>query len=127
MIALVVVIHILVCLTLIGVVLLQQGKGADVGAVFGGSSQTVFGASGAGNLLTKVTGVCAVIFFATSIILAYSSTRRATGSIFEGVHVPVKSLPPGNVGAPVTPQSLPGATNGSAGATGKAAAPPANP
>jgi preprotein translocase subunit SecG len=127
MIALVVVVHILVCLTLIGVVLLQQGKGADVGAVFGGSSQTVFGASGAGNLLTKVTGVCAVIFFATSIVLAYSSTRRATGSIFEGVRVPVRSLPPGNVGAPIMPQSLPGHTTGSPGATGKEAAQPANP
>ena len=102
MIALVVVIHILVCLTLIGVVLLQQGKGADVGAVFGGSSQTVFGASGAGNLLTKVTGICAIIFFTTSLILAYSSTRRATGSIFEGgVRVPLKNLPVGNVGAPL--------------------------
>ncbi|MGH7839037.1 MAG: preprotein translocase subunit SecG, partial [Candidatus Binataceae bacterium] len=84
MIALVVVIHILVCLTLVTVVLLQQGKGADVGAVFGGSSQTVFGSSGAGNLLTKVTWGCAIVFFTTSLILAYASTRRATGSIFEG-------------------------------------------
>ena len=70
MIAAVVVIHIVVCLTLVVVVLLQQGKGADVGAVFGGSSQTLFGSSGAGNLLTKVTGFCAAIFFATSLILA---------------------------------------------------------
>jgi preprotein translocase subunit SecG len=93
MIAVVVVIHILVCITLIGVVLLQQGKGADAGAVFGGSSQTLFGASGAGNLLTKVTGVCAAIFFATSLILAYSSSHRATGSIFEGSHLPVGTLP----------------------------------
>ena len=93
MIVVVVVIHILVCITLIGVVLLQQGKGADVGAVFGGSSQTLFGASGAGNLLTKVTGVCAAIFFATSLILAYSSSHRATGSIFEGSHLPAGAIP----------------------------------
>jgi len=93
MIVVVVVIHILVCITLIGVVLLQQGKGADVGAVFGGSSQTLFGASGAGNLLTKVTGVCAAIFFATSLILAYSSSHRATGSIFEGSHLPAHAIP----------------------------------
>jgi preprotein translocase subunit SecG len=93
MIVVVVVIHILVCITLVGVVLLQQGKGADVGAVFGGSSQTLFGASGAGNLLTKVTGVCAAIFFATSLILAYSSSHRATGSIFEGSHLSAKAIP----------------------------------
>ena len=66
------------------IVLLQQGKGADVGAVFGGSSQTVFGASGAGNVLTKVTWALPLLFFATSIFLAYASTRHITGSIFEG-------------------------------------------
>src|ERR1700757_322839 len=84
MIAAVVAIHIVVCITMVIVVLLQQGKGADVGAVFGGSSSTVFGASGAGNLLTKITWACAVVFFSTSIFLAYASTRRITGSIFEG-------------------------------------------
>jgi preprotein translocase subunit SecG len=103
MITIIVAIHIIVCFTLITVVLLQQGKGADVGAVFGGSSQTVFGASGAGNLLTKVTWSCAIVFFATSIILAYSSTRRVTGSIFEGGRIPLNSLPHGNAGAPVLP------------------------
>src|SRR5579859_3178668 len=127
MIALVVVIHILVCVTLIGVVLLQQGKGADVGAVFGGSSQTVFGASGAGNLLTKVTGICAIIFFTTSLILAYSSTRRATGSIFEGgVRVPLRNLPPGNLGAPVLPSASgakPAGANLPAGPSTKASPP----
>ena len=108
MIVAVVVIHILVCLTLIGVVLLQQGKGADVGAVFGGSSQTVFGASGAGNLLTKVTGVCAAIFFATSLILAYSSSHRATGSIFEGSHLPVSAVPAAKAGRPGRVRLAPG-------------------
>jgi preprotein translocase subunit SecG len=78
-----VIVHIAVCVTLVIVVLLQQGKGADVGAVFGGSSQTVFGSSGAGNLLTKITWAAAAVFFATSIFLAYSSTRHITGSIFE--------------------------------------------
>jgi preprotein translocase subunit SecG len=100
MIVAIVVVHIVVCLTLIGAVLLQQGKGADVGAVFGGSSQTVFGASGAGNLLTKVTGVCAAIFFATSLILAYYSSHRATGSIFEGRRLPVSAVPEGNMATP---------------------------
>ena len=99
MIAAVVAIHIVVCVTMVIVILLQQGKGADVGAVFGGSSSTVFGASGAGNFLTKVTWVCALLFFSTSIFLAYSSTRRATGSIFNGrafpsAPAPVKPVPP---------------------------------
>src|SRR5262249_43674222 len=79
----VIAVHIVVCITMVIVVLLQQGKGADVGAVFGGSSSTVFGASGAGNFLTKMTWGCAGVFFSTSIFFAYTSTRRVTGSIFE--------------------------------------------
>jgi preprotein translocase subunit SecG len=82
MISLVVTIHVIVCISLVIVILLQQGKGAEVGAVFGGSSSTVFGASGAGNMLTRVTSALAVVFFATSMYLAYASTQRATGSIF---------------------------------------------
>jgi preprotein translocase subunit SecG len=113
MIALVVVIHILVCVTLMGVVLLQQGKGADVGAVFGGSSQTVFGASGAGNLLTKVTWGCAIIFFTTSMILAYSSSRRSSGSLFEGRRIPASSAPMSSkAGAPAAASSLVAPTTG---------------
>ncbi len=82
MVTIVVAIHVMICLALIIVILLQQGKGAEIGAVFGGSSQTVFGASGAGNVLTKTTWAMAAMFFATSIFLAYASTRRFTGSIF---------------------------------------------
>jgi preprotein translocase subunit SecG len=94
MVTAVVAVHIIVCVMMVIVVLLQQGKGADVGAVFGGSSSTVFGASGAGNFLTKVTWGCAVLFFSTSIFLAYTSTRRVTGSIFEGrAHLPSQSAP----------------------------------
>lgn len=65
------VIHVFFALVLIGIVLLQQGKGADMGASFGGgSSNTVFGASGADNFLVKVTTLCAVVFMGTSIALA---------------------------------------------------------
>lgn len=77
-------------------VLLQQGKGAEIGAVFGGSSQTVFGASGAGNVLTRATSALAVVFFATSMYLAYASTERATGSVFRsGAHsvMPTQAVP----------------------------------
>src|SRR5712671_2764164 len=79
----VVTIHVIVCVALCITILLQHGKGADIGAVFGGSSQTVFGAGGAGNALTKATWSLAAIFFATSIFLALSSARRVTGSIFD--------------------------------------------
>jgi preprotein translocase subunit SecG len=107
MITAVVAIHVLVCITLVIIVLLQQGKGADVGAVFGGSSSTVFGASGAGNFLTKITWCCAVVFFSTSIFLAYASTRRVTGSIFEGrIPGPSQTQPIGK--SPVSPVTHPG-------------------
>ena len=75
-------VHVTVCITLVILILLQQGKGADVGAVFGGSSNTVFGASGAGNVLSRTTSALAVLFFATSLYLAYTSSQRASGSIF---------------------------------------------
>ena len=130
MVSIVISIHVIVCVAMCIIILLQQGKGAEVGAVFGGSSQTVFGASGAGNLLTKVTGICAIIFFTTSLILAYSSTRRATGSIFEGgVRVPLKNLPPGNVGAPLMSPlagSKPGGANLPMGPSTTAPVPLAN-
>jgi preprotein translocase subunit SecG len=84
MVSIVIAIHVTVCVAMCVIILLQQGKGAEVGAVFGGSSQTVFGASGAGNALTKTTWAFAIIFFASSIFLALASARRVTGSIFEG-------------------------------------------
>jgi preprotein translocase subunit SecG len=107
-------VHVIVCIALIVVVLLQQGKGADVGAVFGGSSQTMFGASGAGNALTKTTWALAAAFFGLSMYLAFYSTQRATGSIFGGgggssvMHqtAPVKSVPAANVPA-AAPNSAP--------------------
>ena len=94
MVTAVIAVHVIVCITMVIIILLQQGKGADVGAVFGGSSSTVFGASGAGNFLTKVTWGCAVLFFSTSIFLAYESTQRVTGSIFEGrTGIPSQTVP----------------------------------
>ena len=67
-----VVLHVVVCIFLIAVVLLQRGKGAEIGAVFGGgTSGTVFGSRGAGSFLTKLTTVCAVIFMVTSLSISY--------------------------------------------------------
>ena len=68
--------HVLVCLAIIGLVLLQQGKGADIGAAFGsGASNTVFGSEGSSAFLLKLTTVVALVFFATSLTLTYFSVR----------------------------------------------------
>jgi preprotein translocase subunit SecG len=84
MVALVTVIHIVVCMFLIGVVLLQSGKSADIAAAFGGQgSQTAFGPRSAASALTKATAWAAVIFMLTSFTLAISATRHAgtSGSV----------------------------------------------
>jgi len=75
---LVVVAHVVVAVALVGLVLIQQGKGADAGAAFGGgASQTVFGSQGSGNFLTRSTSLLAAIFFVTSFSLAVFAKQRA--------------------------------------------------
>ena len=70
------IVHLAVAAALIGLVLIQQGKGADMGAAFGsGASQTVFGARGSGSFLTRTTAVLATVFFITSLTLAYFSGK----------------------------------------------------
>lgn len=95
------VIHVIACLFLIGVVLLQQGKGADMGAVFGGSSQTIFGSSGAGNFLTRLTAVAAATFMLTSLSLTYSSARSVTATVFDDAPIPAAAPADVDTGAPV--------------------------
>jgi preprotein translocase subunit SecG len=68
------IVHVFVCMVLMGVVLLQQGKGGGMGAAFGGATTQVFGGRGAGNILTRATAVCAGIFMLTSVSLAYLSS-----------------------------------------------------
>ncbi len=81
--------HILVCLFLIGIVLLQQGKGADMGATFGGgSNQTVFGADGPMPMLSKITTASAIIFMVTSLSLAYISAHDSSSSLMNQISVP---------------------------------------
>jgi len=74
----IVVVHVLVCIALILIVLLQAGKGAEMGAAFGGASQTIFGSAGAMGFLSKLTTVAAVIFMITSLLLTFSSTRKGS-------------------------------------------------
>ena len=81
-------IHVLACLFLIVVVLLQTGKGADMGAVFGGGSQTLFGSSGAGNFLTKLTTGTAIAFMVMSLILTYGASRSPTSNLIERLPAP---------------------------------------
>jgi preprotein translocase subunit SecG len=73
-----IILHILICLVLILIVLLQAGKGADMGAAFGGSSQTVFGSSGAGTFLGKMTAGVAILFMLTSLALTYTASHRSS-------------------------------------------------
>lgn len=79
------VVHILVCLALIFVVLLQKGSGADMGAAFGGSSQSVFGSRGSGSFLGKLTATLATVFMITSLSLAFFTTQKGAGVSIMGV------------------------------------------
>jgi preprotein translocase subunit SecG len=88
-----IILHIVVCIALIMIVLLQTGKGADMGAAFGGgSSQTLFGSTGASTFLSKATTGAAIIFMVTSLGLAYLSTHRIGGdSVVTSTPAPVQS------------------------------------
>ncbi len=89
---LLVITHVVVCLFLVVIVLLQQGKGADAGAAFGGgSSQSLFGTEGPLSLLNKVTTTAAVIFMLTSVMLAYNSSHKSHSSVMAGVEVESRS------------------------------------
>ena len=82
------VLHVLVCFVLIGVILLQQGKGADLAGAFGGQgSQTAFGPRGTANLLTRVTTWAAIIFMVTSVSLTVLEAHHSTvHSVLQGIH-----------------------------------------
>ena len=87
-----IIIHIIVCIALIMIVLLQTGKGADMGAAFGGgSSQTLFGSTGASTFLSKATTAAAIIFMVTSLGLAYLSSHQGEESVVTETPVPIES------------------------------------
>jgi preprotein translocase subunit SecG len=101
MISIITILHILVCFALVMIVLLQAGKGAEMGAAFGGASQTVFGSAGAMGFLSKLTTIAAVIFMITSLLLAFASTKKASSLIKER---PAATAPAEAPGTPVQPQ-----------------------
>ncbi len=75
--------HVIICIALIMIVLLQTGKGAEMGAAFGGATQTVFGSSGPAGFLNKLTTVVAILFMVTSLALCYLSGRLPIPTIME--------------------------------------------
>jgi preprotein translocase subunit SecG len=99
MLTLILVVQMLSALAMIGLILIQHGKGADMGAAFGsGGSGSLFGATGGANFLSRTTAVLAAVFFVCTLMLAYFSNARpaaTSGSVLEGatVSVPVPAAP----------------------------------
>jgi preprotein translocase subunit SecG len=115
---LIIVLQVISALAIIGLVLMQHGKGADMGAAFGsGASGSLFGATGSSNFLSKSTAVAAVVFFSCTVGLAYFGTNRPTAvdnGVMGRVTVPSAKAP-----------ATPGPANGAAPATAPAAPAPA--
>lgn len=101
------VIHVIVSIGLILVVLLQTGKGAEVGAVFGGSSSTIFGSSGAGNFLTRLTTGMAIVFMITSLALGYFAGKKPAATIFDRRPPSAETGTPKQPTAPAQQQTAP--------------------
>ncbi len=98
-----VVIHLIVCFLMIAAILLQAGKGAEIGAAFGGSSQTVFGSRGPGTFLSKITVGAAVIFMLSSLSLALLSKKENTSSTVIDLHTPAHQESPATESSTATP------------------------
>jgi len=105
-----IIIHVFVSIALIMIVLLQTGKGADMGAAFGGgSSQTLFGSTGASTFLSKATTVVAIIFMVTCLGLAYLSSRTQEKSVITDTPTPIEdTAKPGSTTA--VPENAPAET-----------------
>jgi preprotein translocase subunit SecG len=113
------IIHVLVAAAICGFVLLQHGKGADMGAAFGsGSSGSLFGAAGSANFLSRTTAILAAIFFASSLGLTWFATTRSPDSAPKGV---MEKLAPKASDVPAAPGTVPGSPAGA-----NPAAPPAS-
>ena len=115
---LVVALQILTALVMIGLVLIQHGKGADMGASFGsGASGSLFGATGSANFLSRFTAVCAAVFFVCTLALAHLSSQRTveatgSGSVLDRSVAPAAAA---SVAAPIGAAQIPGAASAAAG------------
>ena len=126
-------VHVIAALVIIGLVLIQHGKGADMGAAFGGgSSGSLFGATGSANFLSRATGILAAIFFLTSLGMAYVATHKprvTSGGVMDGVAAPKPAastapVVPAAPGVP-SPAAIPGEEPGKGAAVPAGAAPAA--
>ncbi|WP_211462029.1 preprotein translocase subunit SecG [Collimonas silvisoli] len=121
----IVIVQVLSALTIIGLVLLQHGKGADMGAAFGsGASGSLFGATGSSNFLSKSTGLAAAIFFIATLALVYLGNHRtvASGGVMD--NLPAASAPAAAIPAPAAaPVAAPATASASASAAVSAPAP----
>lgn len=120
----IVVVQVMSALVIIGLVLLQHGKGADMGAAFGsGASGSLFGATGSSNFLSKSTGVAAAIFFAATLALAFVGNKRSAVSagVMENLPVTpastVPQVPSSSTNAPTAPTGVATPSAPSAGAS----------
>ncbi|MCI0529229.1 MAG: preprotein translocase subunit SecG [Nitrospira sp.] len=125
------VIHILACFTMVGVILLQSGKGAEMGAVFGGSSQTLFGSRGAATFLSKVTVVAAAAFMLTALSLAVLSKERSVASslreLQQSSETPAQTMPAPDTSIPSAPSSSDSGGHEQSHSQQPSSPPPSNP
>jgi preprotein translocase subunit SecG len=109
---LIIIVHVVVALAIIGLVLLQHGKGADMGSGFGGgASSSLFGATGSANFLSRATAVLATVFFILSLVLAYIATNapRESGSVVDRIQQQKPAGAEKKDAAPVAPGTTPDA------------------
>ncbi len=100
--------HLLIALAIIGLILLQQGKGAEMGASFGaGSSQTLFGAGGSGNFFSKMTALFAFLFFVTSFTLAIMAKQKGAADVIDEVPAVVEDKSPATAPSVTVDEDLP--------------------
>ncbi|MGA0569431.1 preprotein translocase subunit SecG [Variovorax sp. VNK109] len=119
-------IQLLTAVAMIGLILIQHGKGADMGAAFGGgSSGSLFGASGSANFLSRTTAVLASVFFACTLLLAYFGTPRPSGmgSVLDGPAVTAPAAPSAPVAPPTGAAQIPGNSTPPAATPGAASTP----
>ncbi len=126
------IIHVLTAFVMIGAILLQSGKGAEIGATFGGSSQTIFGGRGATTFLVKFTAVCAIIFALTSVSLAIMAKERSLGTSLKLPPAPPAASAPADPststsGTPAPDAAMPAAPSEQSAAPSAQAPAPSSP
>jgi preprotein translocase subunit SecG len=118
----IIIIQVLSALAIIGLVLVQHGKGADMGAAFGsGASGSLFGASGSSNFLSKSTAIAAAIFFCSTLVMAYVSNKRSAveGGVMENLQTAPSSVVAPTVPSPVTAPETTTVPSGTGGQSGQ--------